>query len=328
MSDNQAQPDEKLPVLEPVEVKEVDFYGDLVVAAQVNLADKLQVVVPVRPICDYLGLDWSSQRKRILRDPVLSKKIVSVVIMTTETTGQGKGRREQTCLQLEFLPGFLFGITASKVKEEFRSRIILYQEECYLTLWQAFKKDVLNSANIKLLDSATVNYVPNPGLLEAHELAVSVVRSLEEQIELERRLWEQQTLMRKDIDFAHFRLDEAKKYVGYLAKRLGTAEQRLDATEQRLTNTEDWITEHDFLLPSQAHQITDMVNRLVKQLDRKFPNETAAQHYNQVWGALKTRFAVPNYTQIRRDTFNEALEYLENWLSGLGAPKQGRLFDK
>lgn len=91
-SDKDKQPQ---PVaLTPLEEKTIDFYGDSITAALVQAGPEgEEVAVPLRPICEYLGLDWSSQRKRIYRDEVLADEILSVVMTTTET-GQGKGRRE------------------------------------------------------------------------------------------------------------------------------------------------------------------------------------------------------------------------------------------
>ena len=41
--------------LVPVREAQVDFYGDTLVAVQT--ADE-EIYVPVRPVCDYLGLSW------------------------------------------------------------------------------------------------------------------------------------------------------------------------------------------------------------------------------------------------------------------------------
>lgn len=76
--------DEK--ALIPVEEKLVDFYGDDLTAALVSVGDDQVVYVPLRPICDYLGIDWASQYKRLQRDPGLWEQIRSVVITTTEAS--------------------------------------------------------------------------------------------------------------------------------------------------------------------------------------------------------------------------------------------------
>lgn len=73
-----------------VEQKEVEFYGDTIIAVR---AQSGGVYVPVRPICDLLGVDWSAQRQRITRDPVLSAELTACVVVAT-TQGQPDQRRE------------------------------------------------------------------------------------------------------------------------------------------------------------------------------------------------------------------------------------------
>ncbi len=56
-------------VLTVVEQKEVLFYEDKVLAVRIKDGT---VYVPVRPICEQLGISWPSQSNRIKRDAVLS----------------------------------------------------------------------------------------------------------------------------------------------------------------------------------------------------------------------------------------------------------------
>ncbi|MBK9052258.1 MAG: hypothetical protein IPL78_15520 [Chloroflexi bacterium] len=58
----------------PVAQKQVVFYGDEITAVLVKEEGQTQVYVPLRPLCDYLGLNWSGQHQRLQRDLVLSKK--------------------------------------------------------------------------------------------------------------------------------------------------------------------------------------------------------------------------------------------------------------
>ncbi len=96
--------------LVPVEQQEVDFYDDRITAVRMKTG---HVYVPIRPICGYLGIDWSGQRQRILRDPVLSDEMRIVVITPTNLGGDP----ERLALPLKFIPGWLFGINSSRVKE-------------------------------------------------------------------------------------------------------------------------------------------------------------------------------------------------------------------
>lgn len=97
------------PVLEPLEVREVNFYEDTITAALVKVGTEKRVYIPLRPICEYLGLSWSSQLQRTRNDEILAEALISVLLTNTET-GRGKGRREVLCILLEQLPGWLFGI--------------------------------------------------------------------------------------------------------------------------------------------------------------------------------------------------------------------------
>ncbi|MFW5941914.1 MAG: phage antirepressor N-terminal domain-containing protein [Chloroflexota bacterium] len=115
----------------PIEQKDVAFYDDTIVAVRVPPGD---VYIPLRQMCDFLGIDWSSQRQRIKRDPVLEEKTRSVVVTTTD-----RGDREMLSLPLGYLAGWLFGINASRVREEVRDRLIRYQRECYDVLAEAFE---------------------------------------------------------------------------------------------------------------------------------------------------------------------------------------------
>lgn len=91
-------------------------------------------LVAMKPICEAIGLGWQSQHKRIQRHPVLA----ATVAMMTMVAEDGKDR-ELTCLPLDMLNGWLFGVDASRVKPEIRETLVQYQRECYGALaayWQ------------------------------------------------------------------------------------------------------------------------------------------------------------------------------------------------
>ena len=130
--------------LVPVEQKRVEFYGDYLVAVR---TDDGNVYVPVRPICELLGVNFDGQRRRINRDPVLAEEVMSVVVTTTDIDPGSKRPHtsEMLALPLDYLSGFLFGINASRVKDEIRDRLIRYQRECYKVLDEAFKEGRLTA---------------------------------------------------------------------------------------------------------------------------------------------------------------------------------------
>lgn len=90
------------------------------------------VYVILKPIATALGLDWDSQRHRIMRDDVLS----CTVITTVQVLPGDTQKREHLCLPIEFLNGWLFGISAKRVKPALRAFLKAYKRECYSVLYR------------------------------------------------------------------------------------------------------------------------------------------------------------------------------------------------
>ena len=153
-----------------VEQKTVHFYGDEIVAVQ---ATDGTVYVPIRPICDVLGVQWAAQSKRIKRDDILSEVATSVSIMDTQH-GQ---HRNMTCLPLEYLNGWIFGLKLSKTKPAVRESLKRYKRECYQVLADAFGRK-----QVAIVPDADIDVIiaNDPDLSEAYNLAqvtIALIRS-------------------------------------------------------------------------------------------------------------------------------------------------------
>jgi len=97
------------------------------------VSDSNEKFIPIRPICEALGIDIHSQRKRIERDEILN----SVgVIMTA--TGTDKKQYEMYCIPFKFVFGWLFTIDTSRINEDAREAVIKYKLECYNVLYNHF----------------------------------------------------------------------------------------------------------------------------------------------------------------------------------------------
>lgn len=159
----------------PIEQKTVLFYDDEIKA--VRMEDGT-VLVPIKPIIERLGLNWSGQYSRIRRDPVLSQVQGICVIQTPG------GRQEAVSIPLDYLSGFLFGINADRVRPEFRDDVIRYQMECYKVLSEALSEGrlITDIAFDDLLQTA------DPNAVQAYQIAQAVLRLARNQIMLEARL--------------------------------------------------------------------------------------------------------------------------------------------
>ena len=91
--------------------------------------------VAVKPICENLGLDWSSQRTKIKDNHILGSVMVIIAI-----TGSDNKNYDMSCLPIDYINGWLFTINPNKVSEEIRPLIIYYQKECYRALFEFWNK--------------------------------------------------------------------------------------------------------------------------------------------------------------------------------------------
>lgn len=106
-------------------IQTIDFNGQPLITIE---QDGIHYTA-VKPIAENIGLDWDSQRKRIARDDVLN----SVAVMMTATGTDGK-QYDMTCLPIDYLNGWLFGIDAKRVKPEIKAPLIQYKMQCYKVL--------------------------------------------------------------------------------------------------------------------------------------------------------------------------------------------------
>jgi hypothetical protein len=334
-------------VLTPLEERRVDFYGDEITAALVSLPDSQnQVYIPIKPICDYLGLDSQAQVRRIRRDPVLSEYLKGIAIMATPSEGKRSTGGVQTvlALPLEMLPGWLFGIDANRVKPELKDKVIRYQRECFKALWRAFEAEVLGLTakaeelavspdqeidDYEAAEAALEQQLAERGpsaselaLLQIREMGLSIARMAEQQLEIER-----------EVQRAHNRLDLARDFVRTLQRRIGATEQRLGAAEGKLGEVEDRLeTVEDRLSPPQGYITDDQAATIAAEVkafaelltENEAKSEVKAtqgmenkkkphNQYSAVFAELYRRFSISTYKLIRLSQYPAVLQFLADW---------------
>lgn len=326
MSDEVLDPNENAPELPsenltPIEERQVDFYGDQITAALVKTEKtKSEVYVPIRPICDYLGLSWSGQLERIKRDPVLAGEARFVRVTRTNSGGNPN----LLCLPLEMLPGWLFGVSTSRIKPDLKPKIIMYQKECFKVLWQAFQNVASEAASLGFtpstegypvevavenlplpttfedyetgIDERLANRQPTEGqlaLLQIRDMGLSIARMAEQQMEIERK-----------ADRANERLDAAREYLKGLQIRF---DQRITILETRLQPPFDYITE------DQVAHLQLEVKSLAGLLTSRDKPDRRQNHYQGIFNELYRRFSVSSYTHIRLGQYPVVLQFLADW---------------
>lgn len=294
-NEGKLSPDEaSSTALVPVEERSVDFYGDQITAVLVQVENSQEVYVPLRPISDYLGLSWSSQLQRTRHDEVLNEKLIPVLVSNTEKgRGRGRGRREVICLPLKFLPGWLFGIDASRVKPELKEKIIRYRRECYDVLWRAFESEAAGVAG----SAVTASSQTIAALEQLREMGRAIMQMAEQQLELEQRL-----------DTHESRLNRAAQVVGEIQRHLNAQEGRLRIVESR-------VAPAAYIDDEQATTISATVKALAEFMNGKEPGKN---HYQGIFAELYRRWGVSTYKALRRNQYQEVLDFLEDWRKSFG----------
>jgi hypothetical protein len=274
--------------LVPVAEHRIPFHGDMIAAALVPGDAEPVIVVPLRPFCDRLGLDWAAQLKRIKRDPVLAGAVRSVVITTTE----GGPRRTAVCLPADMLHGWLFGVSAQRINPEYREALNTYRRECFAVLWRAYQAGELGAPSQRPEPTAGAE---RSSLIHVRATALAVAALAEQQMAIETR-----------VGNTEDRLDRAAEVVWSLTRRLTALES--------VTGTIVVVNE------AQAAEIGQAVKALAQHIAERQP--AAIRPYATVFGELYRRFGVTSYKNIPAGRLSDVLAFLEDWRVAILAGKE------
>jgi hypothetical protein len=278
--------------LAPIEERIVEFYNDPLFAVVVEVAGQRQVFIPLKPICDYLGLDWSAQYRRVHRNPVLSVE-AKLIAVTAIKPSIGAGRPDALCLPLDMLHGWLFGIAADRVRDELREKVLRYQRECYRVLFEAFRSD---RAQPQRVDE-------------------EIIRALRDNAAQQLRLWD--TVLAEQQ-----RLRITEETVQEHDDLLAQAFQQLEALRQNQTRLAAQIADVSRLLPppggtiepAQKAAIKALVDDIVAAAQvRGIRLGQGRNDYPYVWDAFKRRFDLAKYDELAVERYQEAIIWLKAW---------------
>jgi hypothetical protein len=270
--------------LVPIGERRVDFYGDEVIGVIIDMRGERRIYVPLRPICRYLGINWSAQYRRLQRDEVLSEEMRFVAMTTTNPQG---GDPETLAIPLDFLPGWLFGIDTARVKPELKERIIRYRRDCFRALWDAFKHEILPTTTELSPPQPTAS-----GAELAYELATAVQNLAREQMDMEQRLGG--------------RIDRMAQWAkGVVAK--------IDDLDQRVGGLELQVGPGAAISEQQAAEVA----LAVKQVGRALSEKEGKPGYGQVYGELYRRYGISSYKNLPLSRYDQVLAWLKQWYDEL-----------
>ena len=107
------------------------------IVARVNDVDIIatteEQLVPIKPICEALGVNYTTQIEKLKKHPIYGSTVPLRGILAAD----GK-LREMSCLPLRLISGWIFSIHPDNVKEEVREHLIEYQLKCNDVLYDYF----------------------------------------------------------------------------------------------------------------------------------------------------------------------------------------------
>ncbi|HSH78961.1 MAG TPA: phage antirepressor N-terminal domain-containing protein [Herpetosiphonaceae bacterium] len=182
------------------------------------------------------------------------------------------------------LPGWLFGISTSRVREELQPKITQYRRECFKVLWRAFQTEALTAVGLPEIERR-----PATDLVHIREMGLAIAQMAEQQIALEAR-------------------------VSVHDQRLERAAQVFRAFEHRLDVMEDQLHPSAYITDAQAAEIASLVKAIAQHLSER---DKSKNHYQGVFGELYRRFHVSTYKHVRQAQHAEVLAFLDEWRSSI-----------
>ncbi|HNW73957.1 MAG TPA: phage antirepressor N-terminal domain-containing protein [Bacteroidales bacterium] len=100
---------------------------------QIQMIDNGQKLIPIKPICEALGISHQKQYEKLKSDEILSSTVTLRV-----TVGADEKEREMLCIPFMYVFGWLFTINPKNVKPEASEAVAKYRMECYQALFKHF----------------------------------------------------------------------------------------------------------------------------------------------------------------------------------------------
>lgn len=110
-----------------------------------------EIFVPIKPICEAIGIDVDAQRNKLNSDQFFNSTTAIIAAVAADEKA-----REMYCIRLRDVYGWLATINPGKVAPTAREAVAVYRRECYDALYEHFTGSMrrtieTNNAEIALL---------------------------------------------------------------------------------------------------------------------------------------------------------------------------------
>ena len=252
----------------PVRIEQLQFVEDHLVAA---VLDGEGVAIPIRVVCDALGLDTEAQSQRLRDHDVLSQGLRIVRVPLNNRI------RSVVAILHTHIAFWLASITPNLVAEAVRPKLIRYQEELVVVL------NALYGPNLEAIPTAAFESGTVPDLVAPMELAttrrelVTLRAALLDLIQAQRQTTEQMALLSERVDGVADLVDELRT----IAK----------------------------IHPAQAEYLQRAIKRLALRVQQKTRSER--NMYELLFGQFKISMGIPRYDALPIQQYDRAIQWLE-----------------
>ena len=274
-------------VLVPTEQRLVTIVDDEEIPAA--LVEGQDIYLPIRPMCQALGVASQMQIARIKADEVMAENLRRVRIATPG------GPQTVQALHIESVPLWLGTLEPGRVREDLRPRLVAYKRWMQRRVYEAFAAEIGWGRPGPPVPAPPTTAAPT-SLEYIEQMALAIAHMAHQQRVFEHDL----TDVRDHVEVLDGRLDRAAAVVGVMLRDL-KALQAVLAPGALITT-------------AQAAEISNSVKTLAESLSRAAPGKN---HYQGIFGELYRRFRVPSYREVTVDQFPDVMAWLRDFQQSL-----------
>ncbi len=291
------QEGDKARALVPVDERRVTLMeGDEVLAVR---AEDGTIYLPLRPVCESLGLSYRPQRRRIQRDPALEEGMREIRLET------GGGRQATPCLRLSVVPYWLSTVEVSRVRPDLQDKLLVYKRWVIDKVFEAFQRETgIGQATAPAPTVPATRDDDTLSLAHIRAMALAIAAFAEQQIAFAA----QQQAQDQRIDI----LDEGQ---GHLSARLDRAAGVVGGLVRSVKALEQRLSPGNVLSEEQAAEVSDQVKTVAEALTARDVAAGAAPRdwYGSIYRTLYKRYNVAGYRRIRQEQYADVLSWLDDF---------------
>lgn len=253
--------------------REIVFDGDQLVAV---ILEGEGVAVPVRVICQALGLDVGSQSERLQTHEVLARGLRVVRVR------QGDQLRSVAALLHRYIPFWLATISPNQVRDEVRPKLVRYQTELVDILAALFSSDW------------------RPAQPTSSDPSIAALQQALSQTLTELRLAREALLaLQQQQESQGQQLVEQREH-------LETHDTQLARFEGMMDDVLEQIATHTTITGPQQEQIS----RSIKRIAVRYRQRTGKEIFGQLFGQFCMNFGTPKYSLLPAGKYSEAMAWI------------------